>query len=98
MSKKIKLYNKGDCVQVSHWGGCDEDGFFHSMQSVGLVLEAELIEMGDNEEMNMQDEKEWMYRVSLPDGTIAEVWDYEIRPVNVMGKDYNTISLKPKGA
>ena len=69
MSKKIKLYDTGDCVEVTVWEGYDKNGFH-----------------------------EWMYRVSLADGRVEEVWDYEIKPVNVMGKDYNTISHKPKGA
>ena len=97
MSEKIKLYNKGDCVQISHWGGCDEMGFFHCTQSIGLVLEAELIEMGDNEQMNMRDEKEWMYRVILPSGEINEVWDYEIKHVNTLSEEYNNLSRKPEG-
>ena len=97
MPKKIKLYDKGDCVEVSHWGACDEDGFLQNMQTIGLVLEAELVEM-DGESGIFESAEEWMYRVSLPDGTIAEAWDYEIRPENVMGKEYNTISHKPKGA
>ena len=82
MPEKIKLYDQGDCVEVSTWEGSDPDGFFHSVQTVALVLEAELIHMGDNEEMNIKDEKEWMYRVLLPSGRITEVWDYEIKPVN----------------
>ena len=97
MSEKIKLYDIGDCVEVSTWGGCDKEGFFHNAQIVGLVLEAELVEM-DGRTDYFDATKEWMYRVSLPDGTIAEAWDYEIRPVNVMGKEYNNITHKPKGA
>ena len=98
MSKKIKLYDNGDCVLVTHWGNYDKDGFLHNVESIGLVLEAELVEMGDNEDMNIHDAKEWMYRVVLPNGRITEVWDYEIKPVNVMGKNYNNLSHKPKGA
>ena len=81
MSKKIKQYKKGDCVEVSTWSHSDS-GFFTPARAFGLVLEAELILMGDNENMNMHDEKEWMYRVVLPDGRIVEVWDYEIKHVN----------------
>ena len=83
---------------VTHWGNYDKDGFLHNVESIGLVLEAELVEMGDNEDMNIHDAKEWMYRVVLPNGRITEVWDYEIKPVNVMGKNYNNLSHKPKGA
>ena len=89
MSEKIKLYDIGDCVEVSTWGGCDKEGFFHNAQIVGLVLEAELVEM-DGHTDYFDATKEWMYRVALPDGTVTEAWDYEIRPVNVMGKEYNT--------
>lgn len=92
MPKKIKLYQQGDCVQVSTWGGCDKDGFFHNEQAVGLVLEAEYVEMDDKETNH-----EWMYRIILPSGIVTEAWDYEIRPVNILGKKYNTISHQPKG-
>jgi len=92
MSKKVKQYNTGDCVEVSVFEHDDCDGFFHSAQRIGLVLEAELIQMGDNEQMNMHDEKEWMYRVILPDGKIAEVWDYEIKHVNIPADQYNKLS------
>lgn len=91
MPEKIKLYDTGDCVEVSTWGGCDKGGFFHNVQIVGLVLEAELVEM-DGHTDYFDATKEWMYRVALPDGTVTEAWDYEIRPVNVMGKEYNNIS------
>ena len=73
----------------------DTDGFFVPTRMVGLVLEAELIDMDDNAVVG--DGKEWMYRVVLPSGRITEVWDYEIKPVNVMGKEYNNISHKPEG-
>ena len=97
MSKKIKLYDTGDCVQVTIWEGYDKNGFLENAQRIALVLEAELVEMDDESGLHDASE-EWMYRVSLPDGRVEEVWDYEIKPVNVMGKDYNTISHKPKGA
>lgn len=92
MSEKIKLYDTGDCVQVHCWGGTDSAGFFESVNRIGLVLEAELVDMDVNEGDGVHDKQEWMYRVSLPDGRIVEAWDYEIRPVNVMGKEYNTLS------
>ena len=92
MSKKIKLYDTGDCVEVTIWQGCDKEGFFNNAQVVGLVLEAELVEMDGTIEEYFDPTYEWMYRVALPSGEIAEVWDYEIRPVNVMGKEYNTLS------
>ena len=98
MSKKVKLYDTGDCVEVTTWNGCDSDGFFCPAQHVGLVLEAIYVEMDSAAHTSDFDGKEWMYRVSLPDGTIAEAWDYEIKPVNVMGKEYNNSSRKPKGA
>lgn len=96
MSTKIKLYDCGDCVSVNTWESCDEDGFFVPGRAIGLVLEAQLVEMGDNEDMNMHDEKEWMYRVILPSGRVTEVWDYEIRPVNIIGKEYNNSSQQAK--
>ena len=98
MSEKIKLYDTGDCVEVSIWQGYDKSGFLENAQKIGLVLEAELIEMDGTIDEYFEPTYEWMYRVSLPDGTVTEAWDYEIRPVNVMGKDYNNISRKPKGA
>ena len=97
MSKKIKLYDTGDCVQVTVWQGYDKNGFLENVQRIALVLEAELVEMDGESDLHDASE-EWLYRVSLPDGRVEEVWDYEIKPVNVMGKDYNTISHKPKGA
>ena len=95
MPKKIKYYNTGDCVEVTVWEGCDSDGFFHNVQRVGLVLEAEYIEMDDAD--GIKDGHEWMYRVSLPDGRVTEVWDYEIKPVNAIGKEYNNLSHQPQG-
>ena len=99
MSKKIKLYDTGDCVEVTVWEGYDKNGFLENVQRIALVLEAVYVEMDDaNPAHEGEDGHEWMYRVSLADGRVEEVWDYEIKPVNVMGKDYNTISHKPKGA
>lgn len=76
---------------VSTWDCMGEDGFFKPGRAIGLVLEADLIEM-DPEDTYRDATYEWMYRVALPDGRIVEAWDYEIRPVNVMGKEYNNIS------
>ena len=89
MPEKIKLYDTGDCVNVTHWNGCTGDGLLHSQESIGLVLEAELVEMDLNRGGKFIPTQEWMYRVTLSDGVIVEAWDYEIRPVNVMGKEYN---------
>lgn len=89
MSKKIKLYDEGDCVEVSTWVNDDTQGFFVPAKIIGLVLEAELVEM-DGESGLHDPTCEWMYRISVSNGKIVEAWDYEIRPVNVMGKDYNT--------
>lgn len=93
MPKKIKLYDKGDCVEVSTWDCVDTDGFFRPGRAIGLVLEAEYVDMDTDE--NGEDRHEWMYRVILPDGRVTEVWDYEVKPVNVMGKEYNNISHQP---
>ena len=59
----------------------DVDGFFVPGKSIGLVLERELVEMADEAE-GYGETKEWMYRVSLPDGRVVEVWDYEVKNVN----------------
>ena len=90
MSTKIKLYDKGDCVEVSTWINDDSDGFFVPSRQIGLVLEAELIEM-DSEDAH-HDGREWLYRVILPDGRVTEVWDYEVRPVNSLPTEYNKLS------
>ena len=90
MSTKIKLYDKGDCVEVSTWDCCSEDGFFKPGRAIGLVLEAELVEMDSDDAIH--DAREWMYRVILPDGRVTEVWDYEVRPVNSLPTEYNKLS------
>ena len=87
---KIKLYDKGDCVEVSTWDSACEEGFFKPGRAIGLVLEAQLVEM-DSEDAH-HDCREWMYRVILPDGRVCEVWDYEVRPVNTLTTEYNNIS------
>mgnify|MGYP005727324655 FL=1 len=92
MPKKIKLYDKGDCVEVSTWDSCCEDGFFKPGRAIGLVLEAEYVEMDDPD--GFKDGHEWMYRVVLPDGRVTEVWDYEVRPVNTLPTEYNKLSHK----
>ena len=91
MSTEIKLYDTGDCVEVSTWDCADLDGYFKPGRAFGLVLEAELVEMDGASGLH-DPHREWMYRVALPDGRIVEAWDYEIKPVNVMGKEYNNIS------
>ena len=94
MSTKIKLYDEGDCVEVTVWEHNRSD-FFTPSCVVGLILEAELVEMDVNEGDGLKEKEEWMYRVSISNGKIVEAWDYEIRPVNVMGKEYN-INTKQK--
>ena len=84
MSEKIAMHNIGDCVEVSTWINDDTDGFFVPRRLIGLILERELVDMDDNN--GKQDGKEWLYRVSLPDGQITEVWDYEVKHVNAIGK------------
>ena len=80
MSEKINAHSIGDCVEVSTWEGCTEDGFFHPCQYIGLVLERELVDMDDPD--GNEDGKEWLYRISLPDGRVVEAWDYEVKNVN----------------
>ena len=96
MSEKIKLYKHGDCVEVSTWDCCDEDGFFRPGRAIGLVLEAELVEMDVNEGDGIRDTHEWMYRVILPSGSVTEVWDYEVKPVNTLPDGYNNLSHQAK--
>ena len=45
MPKKIREHNIGDCVEVSTWIHDDSDGFFVPGKQIGLVIEAELVEM-----------------------------------------------------
>ena len=82
MSEKIAEHSVGDCVEVTVFDHHAEIGFFDAVQRIGLVLESELVEMDVNEGDGVHDEFEWMYRVSLPDGRVVEVWDYEIKHVN----------------
>jgi len=97
MSKKIAQHSIGDCVEVSTWEH-ETDGFFHPGRAIGLILERELVEMDmDDIDNPTHGEEEWLYRVSLPDGRVTEVWDYEMIPVNFMGKEYNNISHQPEG-
>ena len=74
------MHDIGDCVEVSTWDCCCEDGFFKPGRAIGLILEAELVDMDDPD--GKGDGKEWLYRGALPDGRVTEVWDYEIRHVN----------------
>ena len=96
VSTKIKLYDEGDCVEVIVWNH-NRDDFFTPSTVIGLILEAELITMDVNEGDGLNEKEEWMYRVSTSNGKIVEAWDYEIKPVNVMGKEYNNISHQPVG-
>lgn len=91
MSKKIREHNIGDCVEVSTWVHDDSDGFFVPAKQIGLVIEAELVEMADSE-AGYGDTMEWLYRVTLPNGRITEVWDYEVKHVNSHTTKYNNIS------
>ena len=82
MSKKIAAHAIGDCVEVTTWEyESDTKGYFVPARLIGLVLERELVEMAD-EEAGYGETKEWLYRVSLPDGRVTEVWDYEVKNVN----------------
>ena len=94
MSKEIDCQGiphcVGDCVEVSTWMHDDSDGFFVPARCIGLVLESELVDMDDPDGEN--DGKEWLYRVSLPDGRVTEVWDYEVKHVNSNIIKYNNIS------
>ena len=91
MPKTIKTHNIGDCVEVSTWVHDCSDGFFVPAKEIGLVIEAELVEM-DAEVCDAQQTKEWLYRVCLPDGRVCEVWDYEVKHVNSNSVKYNNVS------
>ena len=102
MSKKIKTHNIGDCVEVSTWIHDGSDGFFVPAKEIGLVIEAELVEMDaevtDRHYLSVdQQTKEWLYRVSLPDGRVCEVWDYEVKHVNSNIAKYNNVSPQTRG-
>tara|TARA_B100000575_G_C23079482_1_gene621870 strand:+ start:533 stop:814 length:282 start_codon:yes stop_codon:yes gene_type:complete len=92
MSKKIARHAVGDCVEVSTWEH-ESDGFFHPDKQIGLVLDKELVDMADPDG-GYGETKEWLYRVSLPDGRITEAWDYEIKHVNSNIEKYNNLSHK----
>ena len=89
MPEKIAMHDVGDCVEVSTWINDIEDGFFKPARAIGLVLEAELVDMDVNEGDGIHDKQEWMYRVLLYDGRVTEVWDYEIKHVNSNNIKYN---------
>ena len=98
MPKKIRTHNIGDCVEVSTWVHDDNDGFFVPGKQIGLVIEAELVEMDDgNPAFEGDDGYEWMYRVVLSDDRITEVWDYEVKHVNSNLTKYNNISPQTRG-
>ena len=73
----------GDCVEVSTWMHDAAEGFFIPGKSIGLVLEKEIVEMGDAA-AGYGETKEWLYRVTLPDGRVVEAWDYEVKNVNTV--------------
>ena len=81
MPKKIKRYRVGDCVEVSTWAH-GKDDFFTPSKGIGIILDVELVDMDVNEGDGVHDKQEWLYRVAVTDGTITEVWDYEIKLVN----------------
>mgnify|MGYP001260122263 CR=1 FL=1 len=90
MSKKIAKHNIGDCVEISTWEH-ETDGFFHPGKQIGLVLEKELVDMADPD-AGYGETMEWLYRVTLPNGRITEVWEYEVKHVNSHTTKYNNIS------
>ena len=74
-------YEVGECVAISN--AIREMGL-HLNDVVGIVLAKELIELD-------QELYEWLYTISLPN-LIDDFWPYEIKPVNLIKKQYNNMN------
>ena len=86
MRKKINEYEVGECVAIDNAVRGTQGIIIRNI--VGIILKKELVELD-------QDLSEWLYTISLPE-LIDDFWPYEIKPVNSLGKPYNTHS-KLKG-
>ena len=103
MSEKIAKHTVGQCVRATIWRKSKTSIFFEdSATFIGIVLDYELVKMIDAEfeedwphktwyagNENDPNEEEYLYRV-LVDGSIEELWEYEISLVNVKQQKYNT--------
>ena len=83
MRKEVKLYKKGDCVEVSVLDIAEARYY----QLIGIVLGSQIVEMDDH--------PRWLYTI-VHEGIIDDFWDYEIRPVNAKAKPYNNTTHKAK--
>jgi len=87
MRKEINEYQIGECVAINDAVRGIRATVIKDV--VGIVLNKELVEMDENM-------SEWLYTVSIPSG-VDDFWPYEIKPVNLLGKSYNTMNLENKG-
>jgi hypothetical protein len=94
MSAKIAKHSVGQCVRATIWRKSRPSVFFEdSATFIGIILDYELVKMIDTEfekaeiktwyagNENDPNEEEYLYRV-LVDGSIEELWEYEISLVN----------------
>lgn len=104
--EKIAKHTPGQCVYVTLWGQYDASLLEDPDSKIGIILDHELIMMygkaigfdtlsdkqlaprhpGNEDD---QEESEYLYRV-LVDGSIEELWEYEIKLVNPKQQKYNT--------
>ena len=89
MRKEISEYQIGECVAIHNAVRQTATQGIVINDVCGIVLDKELVEMDE-------DVFEWLYLISLPSGT-DDFWPYEIKPVNSIGQDYNTLNTH-KGA
>ncbi len=102
MPEKIAKHTVGQCVRATIWRKSKTSIFFEdSATFIGIILDYELVKMIDTEfekteiktwyagNENDPNEEEYLYRV-LVDGSIEELWEYEIKLVNPKQQKYNT--------
>ncbi len=110
MSAKIAKHSAGQCVRATIWRKSKTSIFFEdSVTFIGIVLDYELVKMIDTNFLdpkfeeyfvpsaagneNGPNEEEYLYRV-LVDGSIEELWEYEISLVNAKPGKYNTGTIR----
>ena len=71
----------GDCVEI-HAVHCTSGKV---IKECGIILSHQLVEMD-------HDLFEYLYTVHSPAG-IEDYWPYEIKPVNLIEKEYNILNL-----
>ena len=104
MPEKIAKHTVGQCVRAIIWRKSKTSIFFEdSATFIGIILDYELVKMIDAKKSyvdrphktwyagneNDPNEEEYLYRV-LVDGSIEELWEYEIKLVNPKQQKYNT--------